>query len=132
MTKRGRIREIPLTQGKVAFVDAADYEWLNQWKWYALLNQHGYHTWYAWRRDKRNMLSMHRQIMGTAPELVDHVNRDGLDNRRSNLRPATARTNQLNQRKHIDSKNPYKGIFHAGRGYCEMAREHYGEFARLA
>lgn len=80
-------KTINLSRGKVAVVDDADYEWLNQWEWSYATNG------YAVRRipGTTKIVSMHRQIMGEPEEyFVDHINRDTLDNRRSNLRVATA------------------------------------------
>lgn len=83
------MKTIPLTQGKVAIVDAADYEWLSQWKWYALRIRH---VFYAVRKIRREgggqtTLYMHVLVAGTPPgHETDHINGDGLDNRRLNLR----------------------------------------------
>jgi len=91
-------RLIPLTQGKVAIVDAADYDWLNQWKWYA--SKEG-RVFYAIRRDNdcggRDIkVRMHRVILGVPTGLEgDHINGDGLDNRRANLRTVTKQQNSL-------------------------------------
>jgi hypothetical protein len=84
---------IPLTQGKFAIVDNADFDWLNQWKWYAVKS---YNTWYARRFSS---IPMHRQIM-SAPSgtEIDHRNHNGLDNRRQNLRFSTSAENQWIQR----------------------------------
>jgi len=77
------VKEIKLTQDKVAQVDDADYEWLSAWKWYAKWD--GWH-WYAMRNSpydangKQHTILMHRQILGAQPgEQVDHRNRKGLD-----------------------------------------------------
>lgn len=88
------MREIPLTQGKVALVSDCDFEYLNQWKWYA--HKCG-NTFYAERAfgSKGNLthIKMHRVVaerMGLNIDLtIDHINRCGLDNQRVNLRPAT-------------------------------------------
>lgn len=50
---------------------------------------------------------MHRQIMGV---LVDHENRNKLDNRRSNLKPCTEVENQANRGRRRDSTAPFKGV----------------------
>lgn len=104
---------IPLTQGLYAIVDANDYEWLNQWKWYACV-VHGIA--YA-RRSKRksddfkqNNVSMHRQIMGVDSPFIDHRNGNGLDNRRSNLRHATVLQNTVNVHKKPKGKSKYRGV----------------------
>ena len=113
-------REIELTQGKVALVDDADFEWLNQWKWYAFPGSRD--IFYAARNVSRNesldrkhhTVRLHRQILGiTDPRIfVDHVNHDGLDNRRENLRLATNVQNQANQRKRLAaSTSKYKGVY---------------------
>ena len=95
---------IPLTQGKFAIVDDADYEWLNQWKWYAW--QHG-RTYYA-RRGRR---LMHQLIIGVSPGLeTHHVNGDGLDNRRANLQHCTHTENCWNSRKEPNCSSRYKGV----------------------
>jgi hypothetical protein len=107
-------RAIQLTQGKYALVDDADYEWLSQWLWFA--DSNGRH-WYAVRNlrsasdGKRGIVSMHREILDIAPQLVvDHINGDGLDNRRCNLRPATPGENLCNRGATKSNKSGYKGI----------------------
>ena len=85
--------EIKLTKGLSVLVDADDYEFLNQWKWYAL-RPTGNNNNYAARgvydkvTKKRTTLYMHKLLLDTK-DYVDHRNRNTLDNRRSNLRNAT-------------------------------------------
>jgi hypothetical protein len=107
------MRTIVLTKGKVAIVDAEDYATLRGFKWYALFRDG---SWHAARTVKRNgekrTVYMHRQIMGE-PEgmLVDHRNRDGLDNRRENLRVCTKRQNAWNGHRRIRNKTSrFKGV----------------------
>jgi hypothetical protein len=94
--------EIPLTRGQVAIVDAEDFEWLSQYKWFA-----------SWQKSARNYYantyteeivsygrkieSMHRLIMKAKKgEIVDHINGNGLDNRKENLRIVSKRENAIN------------------------------------
>lgn len=153
-------REIPLTQGKVAVVDDADYEWLMQWKW------HFRSMGYAGRRASkeaggRALILMHRLITNAPSGLdVDHVDGNRLNNQRSNLRLCTRAQNMRNQRKTkrlvssqfkgVSLYKPKKwvayiglsrhkmhslGYFHteleAAHAYDAAARLHFGEFARL-
>ena len=106
---------IPLTQGKYAIVDTEDYDWLMQWRWFAVKNGR---TYYAGRNTylvqtgglKRTRIHMHRVIMQTPlGSEIDHCNHNGLDNRKCNMRICTHAENLQNQRqtKHCTSK--YKG-----------------------
>lgn len=99
---------IPLTQGKFAIVDAEDYHWLSQYKWHACKSRS---TFYAARRKGHTSISMHREIM-CAPEglVVDHIDHNGLNNRKSNLRLCTHSQNLLNRRIRPDCKSKYKGV----------------------
>jgi hypothetical protein len=109
------MKTIPLTQGQVALVDDDDYSALAAHKWRALCNSHA-RTFYAVRHSysvngKRMTILMHQVIMGTHPgQQVDHINHDGLDNRRYNLRLADAHTNQQNARKRSGCSSPEKGV----------------------
>lgn len=109
------MKEIVLTQGMVALVDDIDFEYLNQWKWYAAkLGKHS-NTLYAVRADYKNgkrMVLMHREIMGaTDPKIFcDHEDRNGLNNQRSNLRIATNSQNNCNSKKYKKSYSQYKGV----------------------
>lgn len=96
-------KEIPLTQGKVALVDDEDYERLNQFKWFASKNGK---TYYAIRKSK---ILMHRTII-TPPSgfEIDHINGNGLDNRRENLRIVSHRENCQN--KHIEKTSKFPGV----------------------
>ena len=108
------MKEIQLTQGKVALVDAEDFERLNCFKWYASKYSDGF---YAMRcgftvDGKRKTIYMHREIMNTPYDMdTDHINYNGLDNRKKNLRNATRSENNQNRRyAHKDNKLGIKGV----------------------
>jgi HNH endonuclease len=155
------MKSIPLTQGKIALVDDGDFEYLNRWKWYAFKNGNEY---YAARRGKAKLekktVQMHRVIMNVPDGMViDHINNNGLDNRRDNLRICTNTENRHNQRVSIVNTTGYKGVSiprrgrmfraniclngkpirlgkyrtaeEAARAYDAAAKEYYGEFAWL-
>jgi hypothetical protein len=150
-------RLIPLTRGKFAIVDEADYERVAAFKWTAL---HPSRTnWYGFRyegpRDARKGIYLHRFILDApAGVLVDHVNGDGLDCRRSNLRLCDATGNARNRRSNgsakgyyvtrhgrfavrlkVGNRQKYIGTFEreddALAAYDTAARLYFGAFARL-
>ena len=154
-------REIPLTQGKVALVDDGDYEELSKYKWYA---NRGGSTWYAHTHTrqgnrKRVFVAMHRLIIDAPKDMqVDHIDRNGLNNTRANLRLATRAQNGHNSIRSVTKKtSAYKGVFPAGKkwwariyfngkcirlgtfereadaalAYNEAARKYHQEFACL-
>ena len=109
------MREIRLTQGKVALVDDIDFEYLDQWKWYA---HKGHNTFYALRRapcPNRGRILMHRVILEGMDfkdfKETDHIDGDGLNNQRNNLRPATHQQNQANRKINKDNKIKQKGVW---------------------
>jgi hypothetical protein len=152
--------EIPLSLGLVAIVDASDAaDVLGEGKWYATPSGHTFYARRTFRRGdgRYSSMSLHRFLTGWP--LVDHVNRDGLDNRRRNLRQATYQQNAQNQRLRSDSCSGYKGVnwssrrqmwracicvdgrtvslgshpdpVTAARAYDVGARHFFGEFAAL-
>lgn len=94
-------REITLTQGRVAVVDDEDFEKINALKWYAHKSGTRGRKVYAERKARLNgrvhTMRMHRLIMGlpleTDGRFVDHLNGDGLDNRKANLEIVTKEEN---------------------------------------
>ncbi len=99
---------IPLTQGKFAIVDAEDYDWLVRYKWYATKAKN---TFYACRVEGGKTIKMHREIMRAPKGLVcDHINHNGLDNRKRNLRLCTHAQNCYNQRGGATGTSKYKGV----------------------
>jgi hypothetical protein len=106
-------RYIYLTHGKVALVDAADFEWLNTFVWTAMLAKSG---WYAVRGGAAKHVRMHRFILGEPKELVDHWDHDGLNNTRRNLRVCTNAENMRNSGARPQNKCGYKGVFRNSNG----------------
>lgn len=106
--------EIPLTQGKVAIVDADDYEELSKYKWqYSATN--GYAVGQIRYDDGTysEKVLMHRYIIGTRKGLhTDHINGDKLDNRKENLRECLPSENYVNRGICIKrNKSGYKGVY---------------------
>ncbi len=86
-----------------AEVDDASHDELSRFRWYLLITRSGMRYAYRVERlpDGRKLsVSMHRQIMGLVRgdgKIVDHINRDSLDNRRGNLRLCTYSENNKNR-----------------------------------
>lgn len=106
---------VPLTKGYVAMVDANDLPMLRKVKWSAQRQPYG-HV-YAMNRKFRGM---HRYLMGVPKNVfMDHINGNGLDNRRDNLRVATNSENTRNSRKRIHSgTSKYKGVQNEGANWA--------------
>jgi AP2 domain len=147
--RRSVSKTISLSGGHVAIVDDGDYGRIVQHRWWVARRNRSL---YAQCREGY----MHRFIMNPAAhEQIDHINHDGLDNRRSNLRICHARHNRRNQRK-TRGTSKYKGVslyrgnkwrakiklngkqHHLGhfdseddaaRAYDDAARELFGEYA---
>lgn len=113
------MREVPLTRGMVALVDDEDFELVSGFHWHSTRgNGLSRNVWYAGacvskaraRQIGRRHVSMHRLIMGFPKHQVDHIDGDGLNNQRSNLRPANNSTNQMNKGKSRRNSSCFKGV----------------------
>jgi len=152
------MKEIPLSKGLFAIVDDEDYAGLMKVKWYVMAGK-CYAGRHIKRAGKQTTEYMHRRILqAQLGEEIDHVNHNGLDNRRGNIRVCTRSQNHGNTKKFRGSSNfkgvhwnkdrhswhaqiRYKGkqIFlgrftdgeSAARAYDEAARQYFGEFAEL-
>lgn len=107
------MKKIPLANNKgEALIDDADFLAVSQYKWYS--GKAGKNT-YVVRYKDYSTESLHRFLM--KPDrgmVVDHINRNPLDNRRCNLRVCTHQQNLWNQGKRSKFKNPYKGVYKNG------------------
>jgi len=159
-------RLLPLSQNKFAIVDAEDYDRLNKYKWclsrsprtnYAVRSIKGKRV--KGKRAKRKTILMHRFILNAPRGLVvDHINHNGLDNRKKNIRLCTRKQNNRNKRPQgktsrykgvyfnkprkkfvaricINGKTTHIGVFtdqiDAAKAYDKKAKELFGEFAYL-
>lgn len=108
----GQLAYVPLTQGYEAVIDAADVHLVEGCSWHVQVRDH---TVYVIRNDystgKQRTIRMHRVLMGKPEGFeVDHIDGDGLNNRRSNLRVATKAQNQHNQRLARHNTSGFKGV----------------------
>lgn len=155
------VTKISLTQGYVAVIDDEDVPLVMPFRWNA--RKIGGHV-YAWSTGNAKLglpvIGMHRLITNCQQgQLVDHIDRDGLNNTRANLRLATRAQNRLNARRSSNNTSGFKGVHRCGRtrrwrsvitvdgrkirlgwfdsredaarAYDAAAVKHYGDFARL-
>ena len=107
------MQKIKLTQEKYALVDDQDFEYLNRWKW--RINSQGYAVRRVYIGSGMNRISkdirMHRQIMNEPSGLeIDHIDLNGLNNQRNNLRIATHWQNLANRNIQSNNTSGYKGV----------------------
>lgn len=99
---------VALTKGFMTLVSPEDKDTLDSSSWYAEKNRN---TFYARSDSSKIHRLLHRAIMKPERyELIDHINCNGLDNRRSNLRPATVSQNCVNRKSIKRSKSGYIGV----------------------
>lgn len=111
--------KIPLSKGKYAIVDAADYVKLSKFPWYYGFRGYAMRS-KVMRDGSRKTVSMHREILGALEsQEVDHINGDRLDNRRSNLRVISRSANLHNRGAYGPSKE--KGVSFDVRKNCWRA-----------
>jgi hypothetical protein len=108
-------REIPLTLGQVALVSPEDFDHLSNFNWQARWSK-ACNTFYAQRvtsvTEGRYCFMMHRQILNLTKgnrSQADHINHNGLDNRRCNLRIVTVSQNNIHRRTRVGSSG-YRGV----------------------
>lgn len=125
-----KIRYIPLTRGMHAIVDADDYEALSRYKWSVQPSRTGT-TFYAKRTCRGRLVLMHRELI-EAPKgmFVDHINGNGLDNRRCNLRLCTPRQNSCNKSKQRNARHKFVGVQPCGRNTFQATVMHQGQTYR--
>jgi hypothetical protein len=156
------VRVIPLTQGLIAVIDPEDFESVSRFKWCALKQpRNGEDVYCAIRHifiEGKGWRTQRLHTFLTGYPQTDHINGNGLDNRRINLRPATGSENIANSRKWLNTSSIYKGVSwnrkgvkwqvhigidgsrkhlglftvesDAGRAYDHAAIEYFGEYAR--
>jgi hypothetical protein len=121
--------KIPLTKGYFAIVDKEDYPSLSKYEWQVLITGgKKYAVRRKWLREspKKQITPMHRQIMNAPKGMtVDHINGNGLDNRKENLRIATISQNNANGHRKKKPRSGYVGVNRHGRGW--MARISVGK-----
>lgn len=105
------MKKIELTQGEFALVDDENFDDLNKFKWYAG-KFYKKNCVYAIRRDKDGKtILMHREIMQTAKGMVtDHIDHNGLNNQKINLRVCSHAQNLRNGAKSIKGTSSYRGV----------------------
>lgn len=94
---------IPLRQGGFTIISKQDYELVSRWRWW--IDKDGYaRRWTPMVKGKRTNILLHREILGLNKQdkrILDHINRNKLDNRRNNLRFVTKSQNGLNRNGNI-------------------------------
>jgi len=144
------MKTIRLTKNKLALVDDDDYSNLIKYRWHSV---EGSRNWYAGGTINGKPIAMHRLILNAPSDKeVDHINGNGLDNRKNNLRLCTRQQNTWNSRRNRKGNTRYKGVVYCKKTekfsislkggcydtaeqaaliYNHIAQILYGEFARL-
>jgi hypothetical protein len=137
-------------------VDIEDIPLLSKYKW--TIKKCGSSLYYAHAHTGTTTVTMHRIVMNNPDGIIDHIDGNCLDNRKTNLRVVTYSQNRRNSAKQINTKCKYRGVYErndyfgkyraqirfegkiinlgtfvcpkeAAMAYDKKAREVYGDFA---
>jgi len=140
---------------KIILIDDEDYNKIKNYKWGVSYNKK-YDNFYV----RSKFIDIHRLIMNCpSGMIVDHINHNGLDNRKENLRICNNKQNRINSLKHKELTSKYKGVYFekikrkyradiridkklkfiglfkneidAAEAYNQAALKHFGQFANL-
>lgn len=118
------MKTILTNHGKEIFVDDKDFEYLSKYRWWI---GNGYPQCYFEKR----VVYMHRLVMGLDSPEIDHINRNRLDNRRSNLRFCSSSQNKANTGLWSKNNSGYKGVGFVKskkKWRARVSGEHLGHF----
>ncbi len=137
----GDLAFVPLSQGEEAKIDTADVPLVQEHAWSVQRARHkAYATSSSPSVNGKQRLAMHRVILGHYQDIegkqIDHINHNGLDNRKTNLRAVRRRVNALNRRSFKPSKSGYRGVYPSGNGWQVQVSDgkrlrHIGSFRNL-
>lgn len=147
---------------KEVMVDDEDYESMSRFKWYLKKSTNIFYAYCnIYSKGVGKIVMMHREIMNPEKgKVIDHINGNGLDNRKANMRECLSAENSRNRKKSIGTLSIYKGLYYdkntskkwrvlikangkkirlgrfrteieAALAYDEAAKIHHGKFARL-
>ena len=103
------MKVVQLNQGKTALVDDDDFERVSKFTWFACKNRY---TFYAQTKKNKKTIMLHRLICDCPKGyVVDHINGDGLDNRKCNLRIVSMSINAINSKIYSHNTSGIKGVY---------------------
>lgn len=118
------MKEIKLTRGYIALVDNDDFKYLNQWRWHtAKIGNIFYARRSVYIPNNRKVIKihMHREIMlPPYDKFIDHIDHNGLNNQRANLRICTLTQNMINR--DTPNKTGFRGLSCNSKGYSASIR----------
>ena len=122
-------KRIPLTKGEFTIIDDADFDLVSKWKWFLVSSKIDRSALkYAGRNEhnggKKSTILLHRVLTGVKPGLVvDHIDGDGLNNQRGNLRICTHQQNISNSKKRKNGvSSGYIGVHHHSQNPCFVSQ----------
>lgn len=124
------MKKIKLSQNKYATIDNKEFDFLNQFKWHAHKSRN---TFYARTIKSGKTIIMHRLIMNANfSEIIDHINGNGLDNQKKNLRLVSLNQNRQNSIKAKSNKSGYKGVsWYKNKSKWRVSMGHNGKFIHI-